>query len=232
MLYFTISQTEFADEAIIPSFDEEITLNYEYPERNKGFICIRINNVRAGKFVMDAFGVYKFYNDPRETQESAQYYVAELADRGLGFFVTEPALPAAFYKNQKAVLSVVKSQTNETVAKATEVEFETLAARVTADASRKTTTTWINLPNGFEGCNDYHNGDEAKLAGNGNLLKTYGSFLPYKMDLGDGSTTNFIMPFVYWIVPIKGSVRMTDSVAAGRVNKVFEEAVKSMPNMF
>lgn len=223
--------TAILDESITLDFDDEFTLNYEYPEKNKGFICIRVNNVRDKGFVMDSICIYKFYNDPREAQ-SDHFYSAELVEDGKAVVINQPALPLAFIGTQDmraAMLHVVKNQTSVSVAEATKVEFETLAVNVIKDVGRRTTSTLIHLPSDLDGCNEYLNGDLVKFQGSGNSLKNLGSFLPYKLEIKKGLVENYVMPFVYWVIPIKSSIRITDSEVVGRPKNNFEEALKSMP---
>lgn len=188
-----------------------------------------IKNIREGKYRMDAFGIYKFLSDPRDmdTTKYPDNYVASVVANGKGLVITEPTLPFGFLHNQKE-LNEAESRTMSGICDMTVLALAETAAAVKADKSRQTKTTLIHFPDGMEGCNNFLNGEEIKMVGDGNRIVTKGRFLPFNMEIQSKTCANFLMPLVYWKIPIESTVKLTDHVAATKVDDVFFDAINSM----
>jgi hypothetical protein len=207
----------------IPDYDEVFNLDPKFPEKNKGFIIFRPKNIREGKYCMEAYCIYRFYQDLNDSKNS-EYFQAQLVEDGSGVAITEPALPYCFLHGHQ---EMKKAEHKTGVCESTSVEIEKISAAVIADKSRHKKTTLIMFPKDVKCCNDLLNGGNVKMSGNGNKLKTYGRFLPYKMDIGD-KNANCIAPYVYWKLPIVDTVNLTDQQAAGHKDDVFNDAIESM----
>lgn len=222
----------FLDEAIVPDFHEEFPLNYEYPEQNpNGFIIIRIQNIREGKYRMDAIGIYKFLSDPRDldTTKNEKNCLSHLEEGGTAVSIGLPTLPYGLLHNQKE-LNEGEMKRKE-YCEMTGLALAELAAAIRADKTRQIATTLIRLPKGLVGCNDHLNGPEIKMVGNGNRLATKGRFLPYTLSDGGASNGSFILPYAFWKIPIKSSIKVTDFFAVTNVDDPFHDALASMYNV-
>jgi hypothetical protein len=217
--------TCFTSQAIIvPDFDEEFTMNYLKPERNKGgFVCIHIKGIKEKKYIMDAFGIFLFLSDPRDIKDTSKMY-AELVDEGKSVGVYRPSLPHAVLTDPGAM---AKSESKQ-VCEHTHVELKKLVASVKGDSIRQAYSTLIHLPVGMADCNDFLNGEEVLTAGYGNRLKSKGRFIPYMMEITADKKEKFVVPYVYWKIPIRSTIELTDDIAAEHKENPFEDAIKSM----
>lgn len=217
--FFSITTRTEAEN--IADYDEVFTLDTKFPERNKGFIIVRPKNIREGKYLMEAYCIYRFYNDPNDSK-NPEYFQAQLLVDGV--LITEPTLPHCFLHGHQ---EMEKVERKTGVCESTSVEIKKASAAVIADKSRHKKTTLILFPKDVKCCNDFLNGEHVKMSGNGNKLKTFGRFLSYKMDVGEKSA-NCIAPYVYWKIPIVDTVTLTDQEAAGHNDDVFNDALESM----
>jgi hypothetical protein len=103
-----------------------------------------------------------------------------------------------------------------------------MVVAIKSDAIRQSYSTLVRLPVGMEGCNDFLNGKEVLTAGNCNRLSSKGRFIPYTMEVTKGKKEKFVLPYVYWKIPIKSTIQLTDEEAAVHNENPFEDAIKSM----
>lgn len=198
------------------------------PEQNKGWIIILIRNVVEGKLSMDVLGFFKLHPDPRDmdtTLTKLEKFQMELVDIGKAVTITEPTAPFAFTANQKEIEAAEDKSASG--CKMTTLALKSAAAAIMGDASRQIKVTKIHLPAGMVGCNDYLNG-KVKLVGNGNRIQAKGRFIPFQISLPKKGMTSFLVPYVFWKVPIAGTVTLADQEAATDCDDMFDDAINSM----
>jgi hypothetical protein len=174
---------------------------------------------------MDAYGIYRTFVDPRSAKDPENFQ-AEYTDDGSGVVITEPTVPYAVLHDTSHMMDIEKNYGG--ICEKTKTEMEKLASAVLRDPSRQKKTTLIRFPHGVKVCNSFLNGEEVKMTGKGNKLKSNGRFLPYKMDVEDLKTFNFMMPYVFWKAPIVGTVSLTNQKAACHSDNLFADALKGV----
>lgn len=158
--------------------DEEITLDFEYPERNNGMLVILANDIVCdSKELVNSLSIFKPIYDARDAK--SKKITASLLPDGTGILVREPTVPTYLL----------------------EINKEMKAACMKKEPSHQCKTVLLRFPEGTT-CNDKHFNKNSLQLNNNLRLKSLDL-----VGKDPSKTMDSKVAYISWKVAIDGDTR-------------------------